>query len=916
MLVATPSKPGSRNLQLLHAQHALTRLLADSPGLDQALRPVLAILGENGGFARAVAWRRDPRAEQLMCVAVWAPEGSHEAAAGAAEPIQVGQTAAGRAWASGLPEWGRARRAKAFDPRRDIGTCARLGVLAVPIVGPAQVHGVLELFCHDDDLPDPAVRLWLDVVAAQLAQHAVSSDLRRTLENRDRALTAAANGVVIADATVRGFPVVYVNPGFERMTGWSAAEILGRPCSILQSEETDPTAIAELRAALAAGREAHVTVHNRRRDGTGFVNEVFLSPVYEDGRLVEYVGVQNDVTERWNLERRAEHLAYYDSLTGLGNRALLRRELDHAATRVQRDGVRAALVFLDLDEFKQHNDLRGHAVGDAILCEVADRLRAVARPEDLLIRQGGDEFLVLIPGLAPRTATQQALAAAERIRMAVGEPFAVGGEPVALRASVGVSLLGGDATDPAQAMRHADTAMYRAKRISRGGVRLYRDTGITDGPEAAPVPSRQEDASEANARAVALGQVLSDGGLRSVYQPIVELESGAVVAFEALARGPLDSPVAQPDALFATARAEDRLGELDWACRAAAISGALAGGLTRGLRLFVNVEVDALAMPCPAELEEIWGPAADGLDVVIEITERALTARPADLLRLVAEVRARGWGVALDDVGADVRALAVMPLVRPDIIKLDLRLIQENPSTEIAEIIQAVGAESERTGALVLAEGIETDEHVAMARAMGATLGQGWHFGRPGELEPTPAPVSPIRICAVPDHGDDVSPYEVVARERPVHRGDKQLLFAISLQLEAQAAALGETALVASAFQSVERFTPLTAKRYARLAADAAFVAALGVGMSSEPVRGVRGADLRDDDVLRGEWSVAVLGPHFAAALVAVDLGEDGEDAERGFDFAVTYDRALVIAAASALIGRVQPLVKDSPDAS
>ncbi|HWT92915.1 MAG TPA: EAL domain-containing protein, partial [Solirubrobacteraceae bacterium] len=374
-----------------------------------------------------------------------------------------------------------------------------------------------------------------------------------------------------------------------------------------------------------------------------------------------------------------------------------------------------------------------------------------------------------------------------------------------------------------------------------------------------------------------------------------------------------------PDRLFAAARAAGRLAELDQLCSTNALTGALAAGLAAPRRLFLNVEPEAIGGEIAPELIAA-ARAVDGkLDVVVEITERALTARPADLLARVREMRERGWGIALDDVGADVRSLALMPLLRPDVIKLDLRLVQEQPTTEIAEIVSAVNAERERTGATVLAEGIETEQHVELARAMGATLGQGWLFGRPGPLpaavEAPPAPARPLTLAtpsAVTGAADDVSPFAVVTRTRgDVRRADKRLLLAMSLQLEQQAAALGDTALVVSAFQSAERFTPLTRRRYTLLAADAAFVAALGVGMEPEPAPGVRGAALRDGDPLEGEWSVAVLGPHFAAALVAMDLGDEAgsdKEMERRFDFSLTYDRDLVVEAAAALMRRVEPL--------
>jgi EAL domain-containing protein (putative c-di-GMP-specific phosphodiesterase class I) len=404
--------------------------------------------------------------------------------------------------------------------------------------------------------------------------------------------------------------------------------------------------------------------------------------------------------------------------------------------------------------------------------------------------------------------------------------------------------------------------------------------------------------------------ILAARSVHAVYQPIVALDDRGVVAWEALARGPEDSPIARPELLFGAARAAGRTAELDWECRAAAVRGAIDAGLRRGRPLFVNVEPEALGTPVPAHLEALWQRAGEELDVVVEITERSLTARPADLLHTVQRIRERGWRVALDDVGADTRSLALMPLLRPDVIKLDLRLVEEQPTAEIASIVNAVNAESERTGAVVLAEGIETERQLETARAMGARLGQGWLFARPGALDLSAAagdvalPRHPLQSARVPT----VTPYEVVAARLTPRRADKRLLLAISQHLENQGLALGEGAVVLSAFQEAERFTPATRRRYTRLAADAAFVAALGGGMGPAPGPGVRGAALGDGDALRGEWSIAVLGPHFAGALVAVDLGDEGADMDRRFDFCLTYDRALVIAAAATLMRRVTPL--------
>jgi hypothetical protein len=240
---------------------------------------------------------------------------------------------------------------------------------------------------------------------------------------------------------------------------------------------------------------------------------------------------------------------------------------------------------------------------------------------------------------------------------------------------------------------------------------------------------------------------------------------------------------------------------------------------------------------------------------------------------------------------------------------LDLRLVQENPSRQVAEIVHAVSAEAERTGAIVLAEGIETEMHRQTALALGARYGQGWLFGRPAELgRPGPAVGDPIPPPRRNIHDEQRSPFEVVTKNLPTRRGTKRLLLALSLQIEAHAAGLGSSAVVLSTFQEAQYFTPITAARYAEMSAAAALVGALGVGLPEHPVPGVRGVALDRADPLRGEWDVTVIGPHFAMAFVARELGDSGPDMERRFDFAVTYDRELAIEAARAMMSRLAAL--------
>ena len=398
------------------------------------------------------------------------------------------------------------------------------------------------------------------------------------------------------------------------------------------------------------------------------------------------------------------------------------------------------------------------------------------------------------------------------------------------------------------------------------------------------------------------------GGVRSVFQPIVDLDSGKVVAYEALARGPRGSALERPDHLFAAARGAGLLAELDAACRAAAFRGAIEQGLMAPLTLFVNVEPEVLDSAPLDDLLAIAGGAPGDLRVVVEITERALAHRPAELLRTVDRVREIGWGVAIDDVGADALSLAFMPLLRPDVVKLDLSLVQERPGPAVAQIMNAVNAYAESSGALVLAEGIEHERHLKVGRALGARLGQGWMFGRPGAGSAAGFEVGEL-VLPAPAAGDPArtSPFALLQPHHELRRSPKSLLIELSKQLEREALRRGETAVVAATFQEAKHFTPSTAARYRDLVERTAFVCALGEGLPAEPLPGLRGTTLAPDDPVRGEWDVVVLGPHFSAALLARDLGDTGPDAERTFEFALTYERGTVVDAARCLLSRVAP---------
>jgi EAL domain-containing protein (putative c-di-GMP-specific phosphodiesterase class I) len=405
-----------------------------------------------------------------------------------------------------------------------------------------------------------------------------------------------------------------------------------------------------------------------------------------------------------------------------------------------------------------------------------------------------------------------------------------------------------------------------------------------------------------------LDKILGRGELRSVFQPIVDLETGQLFGFEALTRGPEGSEFEPPERLFAAARAEGRLMELDAACQATAVRSATRHAIRSPLTLLVNAEPDGAGFgPLPQLERDMRG--------IIELTERTLTSRLADLLPAVRSAREQGWGIALDDVGADTRSLALMPLLRPDVIKLDLRLVQAQPTPEIAAIAGAVGAQAERTGATVLAEGIETEEQAQYGRALGATLGQGFLFGRPApEPVRTPAADIPLPIYDATLPYAWRTPFELASAQRRVRRGTIGLLAAISRELERQAATSSRTSLLISSFPGVDRWMSQMNEVYRELAEGLAYAAVLGVGIPPEPSPGLKGVNIHEDDPVSGTWNVIVISAHFASMLAAKERPLATDSAEQEFDFIFTYERDVIVACAQALMLRIASLASATSD--
>lgn len=394
--------------------------------------------------------------------------------------------------------------------------------------------------------------------------------------------------------------------------------------------------------------------------------------------------------------------------------------------------------------------------------------------------------------------------------------------------------------------------------------------------------------------------------IESAYQPVVDLDSGALVGFEALVRPGPDSRWTSPDEMFTEAARCGTTTAFDWQCRASALQGALGADLPRELALFVNAEPLALDAPPPPYARPILAEASR-LSIVVEITERNLMNDPAGLLRAAAHARDMGWRIAVDDVGADSSSLALLSLLRPDVIKLDMRLVHQRTSSETAAILSAVAVESERTGAVIVAEGIENQIHERRARSFGARWGQGWFYGSPaplprfeaGDSQPDVLLAAPAVTVRAPSA---VTPFGLDRGRRDTKNIDESLLESLENTLLERASAMGSTAVV---LVTLPVETALSASRHALLT-ELGSVSALTVmfGRSVDTEVRYRTVDVDVHEPLALERSVIVVDPLFDAALIALDVGE-AHDGSRAYEYSLTFDRDQVLDAATVLMHRI-----------
>jgi diguanylate cyclase (GGDEF)-like protein/PAS domain S-box-containing protein len=351
--------------------------------------------------------------------------------------------------------------------------------ISLPLKAAGRVLGAISIYARQADAFDEHEVGLLSELADDLAYGLVAlraaaerQRIEQELSLRQHAVDSSSNGIMITAVAQPDKPLIYVNPAFERITGYTAQEVIGRNPRFLVGEDWEQIGLEEIRASLRGRRVARTVLRNYRKDGTLFWNELSLAPVSdESGEATHFISIINDVTERVNYETQLEHQANYDALTGLANRNLLADRMAQTITYAHRAHRLVAVILLDLDRFKVVNDSLGHATGDELLKVVAERLNVCVRPGDTVARLGGDEFVVVMADVAHEDDV------APLVRNLLGllaHDITVAGHDVVATASVGVALYPRDGEEAESLLKNADVAMYRAKDLVTASSSTHR----------------------------------------------------------------------------------------------------------------------------------------------------------------------------------------------------------------------------------------------------------------------------------------------------------------------------------------------------------------------------------------------------------------------------------------------------------
>ena len=559
-------------------------------------------------------------------------------------------------------------------------------------------------------------------IARDISERKKAEDRMRLLE---RGIEASPNGVVMLDASVHGYPMVYVNPAFTEMSGYQPEEAIGKGFLVLFGKGTAPEALHLIQSALEDQEELDITLLSYRKNGSTFWKKLTITPVYDGrGDCTHYIAAQQDITRQLKSEELLDYQACHDPVTGLQNHQLFEAHLNQAFARARGKPSDMVLLYVDLDDFKSLNESLGRQVGDLLLAVVADRLRNLLANDDELTRLAADEFVVMRPALKTEAEVKML---ASRMLTRLAEAYDIEGQRLSISASIGIASDDGSVKQTKELLDNAALAAREAKL--QGGNTFCWNHGAASTSGAEQVIMRRE-----------LMEAIEDRQFVVHYQPLLDAKTGRLRSAEALvrwnhpARGLL-----LPGAFISLAEQTGQIVAIGrWVLHQACMDMAQRWRQT-GQAVSIAVNISPLQFRRPEFIEDVLAVLeASGLPpelLELEVTEGVLLSGIDKAISMLKSLRDLGVQVAIDDFGTGFSSLSYLRQLPITKVKLDRSfIIDVTTDRGSAAIVQGVITMAHHLGLLVVAEGIETVEQQNYLAASDCDLLQGFLYSRPVPL--------------------------------------------------------------------------------------------------------------------------------------------------------------------------------------
>ncbi|MHC4994574.1 MAG: putative bifunctional diguanylate cyclase/phosphodiesterase [Planctomycetota bacterium] len=570
--------------------------------------------------------------------------------------------------------------------------------------------------------------------------------------DRARLMELAASGVdSLVVITDRYGVIEWVNDRFTRVSGYRLDQAVGKKLGqLVNGPNTDAQALAYIQRRFSLGKPFACEISNRSRDGADYWVAMNVQPVYEDAGLTHWISTETEITHSKETEQRLHHDATHDTLTGLANRANVLDRLTLALARQRREKDRLfAVLFLDLDRFKFINDTMGHAVGDGLLVEVAQRLSRSVRETDavahndrrVVARFGGDEFILLLDDISH---VSDAVRVAQRVLETLGEPYKIDGVDISTTASIGIAVCGDAAQEPEDVLRNADLAMYQAKNAGKARYAIFDQAMHDDAVDRLELEADLKTA------------IRSDDQIHVAYQPIVEMPTQRLIGFEALVRWRHPERGLITPERFVTIAEETglihKLGQMVlWeSCRQLKRWHDLGEAAER---LSVNANLSRVQI-LQSEIVDVVDRALeetrlDPRRLKLEITEASVMNPTTRSLDLLGRLRDRGIKMVMDDFGAGYSSLSLLHEFPIDELKIDQAFIRNMDSDpRHAATVECIITLAHHLGIEVTAEGIETLDELKTLDAFECDRVQGYYYGRPMTAQEATALIRGLNLDA------------------------------------------------------------------------------------------------------------------------------------------------------------------------